>query len=373
MEICYKFRLYPNATQEKQIQRTFGSTRYIYNYFLSERKRLYEEKKETLNYFACSSELTKLKHDGEHDWLNEIDSRALKASLKDLDVAYQNFFRGIKKGQKVGYPHFKSKKDRNKSYRTNNTTNTIRVVDNAIRLPKLGNVKCKVSRSVQGRILNATVSQTPSGKYFVSVCCTDVVIPQYPHTGKSIGLDMGLTDFAVSSDGTRYANPKYLSKSEKRLALLQRRLSRKQKGSNNREKARIAVAKLHERIANQRRDNLQKLSTQLVKDNDVIATESLNVKGMEQNHSLAKSIADASWSEFERMLTYKTAWHGKELIKIDRFFPSSQLCSMCGYRNTETKDLSVRKWICPDCGTVHDRDENAAKNILAEAIKVKAL
>ena len=276
------------------------------------------------------------------------------------------FFREVKKGGSVGFPKFHSKRDRRKSY---TTKQNIEVFDRYIKLPKLGKVKCRVSREVKGRILNATVSQTPSGKYFVSVCCTDVEVDMHQSTGAMVGLDMGLKEFAISSDGTTYQNHRYLRKSAKRLARLQRRLSRKSKDSKRREKARIAVARAHEKVANQRSDYLQKLSTTLIKENDLIAVEDLAVKNMTKNHSLAKSINDVSWGEFMRMLEYKAAWHKKVIVKIDRFYPSSQRCSVCGYRNADTKDLSVRKWVCPQCGTTHDRDVNAARNILAEGLR----
>lgn len=366
MEYSYKFRLYPTREQENLIQRTFGCTRFVYNYFLDKRIQAYKESKETLNYYACAAALTELKKTDDHSWLKEVDSIALQQSLKDLDNAYQNFFREVKKGGAVGFPKFHSKRDRRKSY---TTKQNIEVFDRYIKLPKLGKVKCRVSREVKGRILNATVSQTPSGKYFVSVCCTDVEIDMHQSTGAMVGLDMGLKEFAISSDGTTYQNHRYLRKSAKRLARLQRSLSRKSKDSKRREKARIAVARAHEKVSNQRRDYLQKLSTTLIKENDLIAVEDLAVKNMTKNHSLAKSINDVSWGEFMRMLEYKAAWHKKVIVKIDRFYPSSQLCSVCGHRNADTKDLSVRKWICPQCGTTHDRDINAARNILAEGLR----
>lgn len=370
MEKAYKFRLYPNAEQEHQIQRTFGCCRYIYNHFLSRRMEMYQSEKATLNYHSCSAELTVLK-DG-LVWLREVDAIALQSSLKDLDIAYQNFFRRVKQGERPGFPHFKSKKSRSKSYKTKRVGNNIAVLVRYVKLPKLGLVRCAISKQVQGRILNATVTQTPSGKYFVSVCCTGVDISQYEATGAAVGLDMGLKHLVTTSCGEVILNHKYIRQSEKKLARAQRKLSRKTKGSANWEKARVKVARIHERIAKQRSDTLHKLTTALVQDYDVICVENLNVKGMVKNHRLAKFIADASWGELNRQLRYKCEWHHKALAVVDMFYPSSQLCGTCGHRNAGTKDLSVRVWQCPGCGTIHDRDINAANNILKEGLRLLA-
>ena len=375
MERGYKFRIYPNKEQETLIQKTFGCVRYVYNYFLAERKRRYEESKETIGYYECCKEMVKLKHTPETNWLCEPDKNALQYALRDLDAAYKNFFRRMKNGNAVGYPKFKSKHDRNRSYRTPYDGGNVEVFERSIKLPKLGKVKCRVSREVKGRILNATISQTPSGKYFVSVCCTDVESEQIPRTGKNIGIDLGVKTLATLSDGTKIENPKYFHKSERRLARLQRRLSRKPKESKRREKARIAVARQHEKVANQRADYIHKLTTQLVRDYDVIAVEDLKVKEMEQAakyRRLRKAIGDTALYELRRQLEYKAAWYGKKVIKVGENYASSQLCSVCGYRNEGAKVLSVRKWICPQCGTAHDRDINAAKNILAEGLRLLA-
>jgi putative transposase len=330
----------------------------------------YKTKGKALSRFEQDRDMTLLKR--ELTWLHEVDATALQSSLRDLDNAYQNFFRRVKQGGAPGFPHFKSKHNHRKSYKSKRVGNNIAVRDDTVKLPKLGLVRCAVSKQVEGRILSATVSQNPSGKYFVSVCCTDVEISQYEGTGAAIGLDMGLKDFAITSDGQTFENHRHLKQSEKKLAKLQHQLSRKSKGSNNRNKARTKVARQHERIANQRNDTLHKLSTQLVKDYDVICVETLRPKNMIKNHRLAKSISDASWGEFVRQLEYKCEWQHKPLVKIDPFFPSSQTCHVCGNKNPGTKDLGVRAWVCSECGAEHDRDVNAAKNILSEGLRLLA-
>ena len=371
MERAYKFRLYPNKKQQELLTKTFGCCRFVYNHYLAERINSYQNNGISLSYYDNANDLKEFKK--ANKWLKEVDSVALQSSLKDLDSAYQHFFK-----QKFGFPKYKSKKTHRFSYKTKYTNNNIEFLGTHIKLPKLGNVKVKNKHIPQGRILNATVKQEPSGKYYVSICCTDVNIQQLQKTNKKVGLDMGVKDFCTLSNEQVIANPKYLSQSLNKLAKLQKQLSRKTKGSSNRNKARIKVARLLEHITNQRIDFLHKLSHSLVSAYDLIAIEDLDVKGMlqkkqstnKQSKGIHRATADVSWSEFVRQLQYKSEWYGKKIVKIDRYYPSSQICSCCGHKNSLVKDLTIREWECLNCHKKHNRDINASKNILAEAIRI---
>lgn len=379
----YKYRIYPNTAQEHQLLRFFGCCRFVYNHFLEERKRSYEEDGVTMSYTTTSALLTRLKADPEHRWLSECDSMALQEALRDLDRAYQNFF-----GKRAWYPRFRSRKGSWQSYRTRNQSDGVRILSNAIVLPKLGAVKAKVSRLPKGRILNATVSRTPTGKYFVSLCVEEEVEPK-PNNVGMLGIDVGIRSFYTGSDGKSVFSPVPLHACERKLRREQRKLSRRIEANiagydskrrpiwkrplsecRNIQKQRRRVARIHERIANIRNDFLHKESTRLVSENQVIGLEDLNVKGMLRNRHLSRSIADASWSEFARMIEYKAYEHGTQVIRVPRFYASSQTCSCCGYKNPAVKDLRVRYWTCPKCGTFHDRDRNAAVNILNKAVSM---
>ena len=363
----FKYRIYPNEEQQKIINQTLGCARFVYNHFLAIRRDSWQEKHESVTYVKSSRMLTELKCNQDFVWLKSVDSMALQEALRNLDRAFQNFFK-----KQSGYPKFKSKHSHNQSYRTRNQSGGIHIVDGNIKLPRIGIVKTKLSRAFEGRILNATVSRTASGKYFVSLCVKmDIEQVLGRNNGKNIGIDVGLKEFYSDDQGNAVANPRILKRMEKKLHRQQKSLSRKVKGSNNRNKARIKVARTHERMANIRKDFLHKESTRLVRENQLIAIENLKVKNMLRNHKLAKAISDVSWAEFFRMLEYKSKLYGCDVVKVDTFYPSSQTCSCCGYQNTATKNLGIRKWTCPKCNTNHDRDINAARNILNKALEMQ--
>ena len=362
---AYRYRIYPTKKQEELIQKTFGCCRFVYNRTLAYRKNLYETKKESMSKIDCNNYVNRILKT-QYKWLKEPDKFALTNAVYNMDFAYQKFFR-----EHTGYPKFKSKRDNRKSYTTNATCNNIEVYfnNNKIKLPKLKYIRAKVHRKFTGKIKTATVSQVPSGKYFVSILVDAECEPMKP-TGCAIGIDLGIKDLLITSSGDKYDNIRITKKYEDKLAKEQRKLSHKMKGSKNYEKQRIKIARIYEKIRNTRLDNLHKISHKLISENQVIVSEDLSISNMIKHHGLAKAISDCGWYELTRQLQYKADWNNRDYVKIDRFFKSSQICNVCGYIYPETKDLYVREWICPTCGVIHDRDINAAKNILNEGLKI---
>ena len=360
----YKCRIYPNKAQAELIQKTFGCCRFVYNQTLAYRKDLYETEKKLIGKFDCINYMVhELKL--EYVWLREVDKSALQQAVFAMDNAYQRFFK-----LHTGYPKFRSKHSNRRSYTTciNGTNIKVLFDENKIQLPKLKLVRARLSKPFVGQIKQATVSQTPTGKYFVSVLVETEHEP-LPSTDKMVGIDLGVKDLLITSNGEKYDNKRIIKQYEDKLSRAQRRLSRKVKGSNNYNKQRIKVARIHEKIHNSRIDYLHKITHKLISENQVIVSEDLAVSNMIQNHNLAKAISDCGWYELTRQLTYKADWNDRRYIKIGRFVASSQTCHVCGYVNSETKDLSVREWMCPQCGAHHDRDINAAINILNEGLK----
>ncbi len=361
MNKAYKFRIYPSAEQKTMFAKTFGCVRFIYNQMLSDKIKYYEQTKQKLNN-------TPAQYKKEYEWLKEVDSLALANAQLNLQAAYNHFFRS----PKTGFPKFKSKHKSRKSYTTNCVNGNISIENGYLKLPKIGHVKLKQHRNIPSdyQLKSVTVSQTPSGKYYASVLFAYENQVQKQPLQTFLGLDYSMHELYRDSNGNEPEYPRYYRQAEKKLAKEQRRLSKMQKGSNNRNKQRIRVAKLHEKVSNQRKDFLHKQSRQISNAYDCVCMENLDMKAMSQSLHFGKSVSDNGWGMFTVFLKYKLAEQGKKLVKVDKFFASSQTCNVCGYKNPDTKDLSVRAWDCPQCGTHHNRDINAAINIRNEGMRL---
>lgn len=368
MNKAYKFRIYPNSVQKELFAKTFGCTRFVYNVFLDRKIKVYNDEKKSISYTQCAAEMAQMKKTKSLNFLKEVDSIALQQSLRHLDTAFQSFF----KNPKTGFPKFKSKKSNKKSYTTIFVNGNISIEDGCIKLPKIGLVKVKQHRDIpfDYRLKSVTVSQNPSGKYYASVLFEyeNQVRQIEPQT--FLGLDFSMHGLYIDSNGKEARYPRYYRQAEKKLRREQRKLSLMQKGSNNRNKQRLKVAKLHEKVSNQRKDFLHKQSRQIANTYDCVCIENLNMKAMSQTLNFGKSVSDNGWGMFTTVLKYKLEEMGRQLVKVDKFFASSQICSHCGYKNPHTKNLAVREWICPECGMYHDRDINAAINIKNEGMRL---
>ena len=358
----YKFRLYPTKVQSVLLNKHFGSCRFIYNYFLNLRKEEYLLNKKTLNFFQCSYKLTELKKQEELKWLNDVYAQSLQWALKHLDVAFNRFFHKTSK-----FPTFK-KKSSKQSY---SVPQGFVVKNDKLFIGKFREgIKLNISKKIIGQIIQCTVSKTPTGKYFASLTC-EQEYAQYEPTGSSVGVDVGIKDLAILSNGKKYKNVRSLKLKLKKLKFKQRQVSKKVKGSSSRKKAIKQLALVHEKIVNVRKDHLHKVTTDIIKNHDVICVETLAVINMMKNHKLAQALSDCAIGEFFSMLEYKASWNDKTIIKIDRWFPSSKMCSKCTWLN-QNLTLKDRSWTCRECGTTHDRDVNAACNILTQGLKLKS-
>lgn len=371
---AYKFRLYPTNNQKELINKTFGCTRFIYNYYLDKKSNLYKNEQKNINAYELIKDIPNLYK--ERPYLKEIDSCSLRCSIFDLNNAYNKFFK-----EKIGYPKYKSKYNKN-SYRTNFITSTYKgktyenikldLKNKIITLPKLKEVKIRGYRNIteiKGKIINATISKEKDLKYYVSITYEqEIITPRFIPT-KIIGIDLGIKDLVITSDYEKYQNEKIIQKYEKRIKRKQRELSRKQKGSNNYYRTKQTLSRLYHKLKNARKYNIHKITKEITDTNDIIVTENLKIKNMIKNHHIAKSLTDATLSEIIRQLEYKSIWKGKQLYKVDTYYPSSQICSKCGYQNKDIKDLKIREYECPKCKSYLDRDYNASENIMFEGIK----
>ena len=354
----YKYRLYPNKKQAMMLAEHFGCVRFVYNYFLNQRKEQYKNTKKSDNYYAQAKALAVLKKNPAYLWLNEVNSQTLQHALRNLDTAYQNFFK-----KRTRFPRFHSKKHGGSFA----VPQYFKVEDNKLYIPKFKEgIKLIKSKKLEGNLRNVTVTVTPSGKYYVCIM-SEVEYEPMKKTNSNVGIDLGIKDLVITSDGIRYSSNKFTKQYSERLSTAQKHLSRKKKGSATWNKQRIKVARIQEKISDCRKDKLQKISTDLIRKYDIVFCEDLNVKGMKKNHHLAKSITDASWSMLVSMLQYKAEWNDKKVVRIGRYYPSSKTCHHCGYIN-QSLTLADRQWTCPNCKSILDRDVNAAQNILDEGL-----